>query len=246
MNRRSFLSTSTAAMAGSLLARPLLLKAQVSPSLTSNVVLPALNPTLVSQVKGVFTNTNHLLNLQQCSAVQLEASSSSLTNLINNMQQTGYNAQFAPLLKTGLTNLIQTGTDKSGQVRATLSANGIQITSSQAELYFRPTTSLMQSFIGQLASPGLTTLELRMSAQLLAVAHQIQAQGIVDISQNGRLPQAHLRRVGCGTDGIAFGILSLLSPPPLDVIFGIVGLVYGVLDIAFNSACEPEPGFPTS
>jgi hypothetical protein len=239
MNRRSFLS------AGAATASAMAIPALLWPDTASASVLPPVSKSDTDTVTRVFTVIKNNLDKNLCSPLNLEAGAAVMSMMVGNLNRSGFNAQFTPQLKAGTLNLIRTGADGSARVRSNLATNGVQITSNQAELYFRPTNAAMQSFVSGLSSPGLTTMELDWSARLDTVAHAMQAAGITDISKTVDLPKAHLLRVGCAADGLAFGVLALLSPPPLDVVFGIAGVVYGILDVVFARACEqgfPDPG----
>ncbi len=101
----------------------------------------------------------------------------------------------------------------------------------EADRAFNPTFDQRQAFLNQLTQGGIYGIEKSMVAQLSS-ARVGQGSDAAAVLRNGTLSKFNFRPVSCAGLGIAAGLIGILSPPPIDLIFAVGAVTWDLLAYA--------------
>lgn len=195
-----------------------------SPMLSQAVVL-----YVIQQAKELY----ELLQEGSAQSSDVTSTVGAYALLFAHMRETEYTAWLNAKLLSDVDGIRDTPIEPARIVAISgkLSKLGFVVSPDQAERTFDVHYDQRQAFVQQIGTIGLDGIQKIMLTQMQAASKKLKASPVA-LHTNYIPGSAHMKQVNCAADGIAAGILGLMSPPPLDAAFAAAGLMYEMMAYA--------------
>lgn len=199
---------------------------------------PPLDPNLITAALNSLVNLVNSTEAGTMSPSELQSTSMALAQLFLNMQQSGTNNQMQSAVLANQSAILNT--DPSPQTIQAFQdrseSAGANTSLGQMSSIFLTPVALRQEFLTELSGSGLLNIELQTSGGMLQIQNEIQAK----LGRSGValvLASAHLERVHATCPytilSIAWAVLALFSPPPLDVACALISIWFQLVAALF-------------
>lgn len=188
--------------------------------------LPPLSKAVTTAADAAVLNLCRKTQQGNATASDGSAALEALATFFAYSKEVGYTSALEARLKAALPSVLGGANFSTHQAALLLQLQsaGISVTDDVRQS-LSPDSETIQQFASSLRSIGLVGIEGQILQQFSRMVAPARISDTVFTVRSG----VHLREVNCAANGIAAGILALLSPPPLDALFGAVAVTYDMM-----------------
>lgn len=197
--------------------KPTSLRAQLAPPQTEDRKLPPLSKFIVSAASASLATLASEIKSFSVNAADKASALTSLSILFGYMQEIGYNQDLKKyiLSKKDIALYQPPDSTKITTLRQKIEAKNLGITRNQSERIFDLPVEQKQLFFAHLSEVGIEGIEENILQRLSKI--QTTTGSFTPTSYQRKAPaqvlEVHADASGCAEDGVAAGVLGLLSPP---------------------------------